>query len=143
MKIFFTVLLFLFSNSNFAQDAVKWSFGFNSEANTIELKVNLAEGWHIYSQKSELVIGPVPTSITFNENQNIKLIGKVEEPNPIKDYDENFEDTLAFFEKEVVFSQKVEFRGNHSIEGVVNYMICNSSMCLPPKDELFKIELKK
>lgn len=143
MKILFSIVVVFISLFLNAQEPTKWNFSFNSSTNNIELKVVLEEGWHIYSLNEKSAIGPVPTTITFLENENIKLVGKVNEPQPIKAYDENFEDTLSYFEKEVVFTQKVEIRGNHFIQGTVNFMVCNSSMCLPPRDEVFKIELKK
>jgi len=86
-------------------------------------------------------IGPVPTSFSFESDDKVKLIGKVTEPAPIQKYDENFEAMLDFFEGKVIFSQRISVKEPTVIKGVVTYMLCNDTMCLPPVDEEFTIEI--
>ena len=127
MKLVFTLFVLILSQVLFSQEKVKWDFTYNTNNKTIEMKATIDEGWHLYSQYINNKIGPVPTAFVFTPTEKVKLIGKTEEPTPIKEYDENFEATLDFYKGEVVFTQKVEFI---------------STMCLPPSDIPFKIELK-
>lgn len=136
----FFILIFLALNS-FSQKKVEWSFAYNPVSRVIEMKADLADGWHLYSQHVANDIGPVPTTFTFEPNSAFKLIGKVDEPKPIQEYDENFEALLDYFEDEVVFSQRISVKKNTKLLGVVTYMACNATQCLPPADEQFTIEL--
>ncbi len=142
MKLVFTLFVLILSQVLFSQEKVKWDFTYNTNNKTIEMKATIDEGWHLYSQYINNKIGPVPTAFVFTPTEKVKLIGKTEEPTPIKEYDENFEATLDFYKGEVVFSQKVEFISPQTIDGYVTFMVCNETMCLPPSDIPFKIELK-
>ena len=51
------------------------------------MKATIDEGWHLYSQYINNKIGPVPTAFVFTPTEKVKLIGKTEEPTPIKEYD--------------------------------------------------------
>jgi thiol:disulfide interchange protein DsbD len=120
-----------------------WNFAYNQESKTVEIQATLADGWHLYSQDVDNEIGPVPTSFTFESNNDLKLIGKVTEPSPIQKYDENFEAMLDFFEGKVVFSQRVSVKESTELKGFVTYMVCNDTQCLPPTDENFTITITK
>lgn len=144
MRIPIIVLFFIFfSLSGIAQSKIQWTYTYNSEGKTIDIQANIAEGWHLYSQHVDNQIGPVPTSFTFEDNASIKLIGKVTEPTPIQKYDENFEAMLDFFEGKVVFTQRLSVKDDTILNGVVTYMLCNDTMCLPPVDEQFTITITK
>lgn len=144
MRIPIIVLFFIFfSLSGIAQSKIQWTYTYNSEGKTIDIQANIAEGWHLYSQHVDNQIGPVPTSFTFEDNASIKLIGKVTEPTPIQKYDENFEAMLDFFEGKVVFTQRLSVKDDTTLKGVVTYMLCNDTMCLPPVDEQFTITITK
>lgn len=141
MKVILFLNFLTICTFSFTQEKVQWHFTFNKETKVIEMNAEIAEGWHLYSQHVQNDIGPVPTSFLFDENSAVKFIGKVNEPSPIQKYDENFEAMLDFFEKDVIFVQRVSFKKNTTITGAVTYMACNETMCLPPVDELFTIEL--
>lgn len=105
------------------------------------MKATLQEGWHLYSQYVDNEVGPVPTSFSFQSSDFYELNGKVVEPKPIQKYDETFGANLDFFEKEVVFTQKIKVNKTAVLEGSVVFMVCNETMCLPPVDKTFKIDL--
>lgn len=138
-KPFFVFILVLLASNSFGQEKVEWSFDFDNDSNTIQIKADIAEGWHLYSQHIDNEIGPVPTTIEFTVNEDILLIGSTEEPESLKEYDENFEGELNFFKDEVVFTQKVDVRKNSKLDGVVTFMVCNDTMCLPPVDKEFSV----
>lgn len=133
--------LLIISSFGFSQTKIQWTYSYNSELKTIEIQAVIADGWHLYSQHVDNEIGPVPTSFSFENNDKIKLIGKVTEPAPIQKYDENFEAMLDFFEGKVVFNQRISVKEPTVLKGVVTYMLCNDTMCLPPVDEEFTIEI--
>jgi len=143
MKSSFIVIFLLTSTYLFSQERVSWDFSYNEETNNIEAKAVIAEGWHLYSQHIDNEIGPIPTSFTFEDNENVKLIAKVKEPQSIKEFDDNFEGELNFFKEEVVFAQLVKVYKSTEVKGFVSFMVCNDNMCLPPKDVDFTITLDK
>ena len=101
------------------------------------MTASIAEGWHLYSQFISNDIGPIPTSFNFTENEFVSISGKVSEPKAIQEYDENFEATLDFFKEKVTFTQKALAK-----QTTVEYMVCNETMCLPPIDQKFTVEIK-
>jgi DsbC/DsbD-like thiol-disulfide interchange protein len=141
MKRIFYLFIFFLAKFTFSQEIVDWDIKYNAQEKLVEIKANIKDGWHLYSQHIENNVGPVATSFTFKSSDDYQLLGQVFEPKPIKKYDENFEATLDFFEKEVVFTQKIETKKNSNLEGTVTYMVCNETMCLPPVDYKFKLEI--
>lgn len=142
MKIQAIILfILLFAYQGFSQSKIQWNFSYDSESKSMNMEATIADGWHLYSQHVDNEIGPVPTSFLFDENDQIKLIGKVNEPTPIQKYDETFEAMLDFFEGKVVFQQRLSPKESTTINGVVTYMLCNDTMCLPPTDEKFSIQI--
>lgn len=106
------------------------------------MTASIAEGWHLYSQFISNEIGPIPTSFTFTENEFVSIAGKVSEPKAIQEYDENFEATLDFFKNQVMFTQKAVAKQTTVEEIIITYMVCNETMCLPPIDQKFTVEIK-
>ncbi len=143
LKTFFLILFVSISILSFSQEKVTWSYHYDLNTQEIVLDAEIADGWHLYSQVINEGIGPVPTSFTYNENTAIKLIGKTIEPESIREYDENFEGELNFFKEKVSFRQKIDVLSSTSIKGVITYMTCNDTMCLPPKDVEFVIAINK
>lgn len=146
MKRFFSLILFiylLFISSLFSigQEIVNWKVNFNKNENTIEIKATIKEGWHLYSQHLKENIGPIPTTFSFQSSSDFQLIGKVIEPQPIQKYDAVFESNLEFFEKEVTFIQKIRAIKPTQLEGTISFMVCSETMCLPPTDYKYKIEI--
>ncbi|MEN8957969.1 MAG: protein-disulfide reductase DsbD domain-containing protein, partial [Flavobacteriales bacterium] len=148
MKNIVTSLLFtLLTFAGFSQlhDPVDWSSEVIQDGKeaTLVIKGTIDQGWHVYSQVLESDDGPIATEVTFKENPNFELVGKVTESKTYKEYDPNFEMNLTFFKKEVVFKQKIKLKSDVSFDatGNVYFMVCNESMCLPPSDEEFTFAL--
>lgn len=142
MNRIFLFLLFAFSwTFSFSQQIVDWKVSFDKKNELIELTASIEEGWHLYSQYIENNVGPVPTSFSFKSSNDFQLIGQVGEPKAIQKYDENFEATLDFFEKQVTFKQKIKTFKSTNLEGTITFMVCNESMCLPPVDYKYKLEI--
>ena len=142
-----SLLFTLFTFVGFSQlhDPVDWSSEIIQDGKdvTLVIKGTIDEGWHVYSQVLESDDGPIATEVTFKENENYELVGKVIESKTYKEYDPNFEMNLTFFKKEVIFKQKINLKTDKefAVEGNVYFMVCNESMCLPPSDEGFSFSL--
>ena len=145
-----TLLLFvwIFASGNlFGQILmpVKWSYAakkINDKEAILFIKATIDEGWHIYSV-NQPDGGPVKTSFTFFPSKEYNLIDKLMEPKPQVKYENNFKIDVRYFEKSVVFQQKVKVKTKHTtISGKLNFMVCNEEKCLPPEDIIFKIPIK-
>ena len=142
MKLITFLLLGFSDFVGFSQEKVTWSNVYNAKTKNIEMSASIAEGWHLYSQFISNEIGPIPTSFTFTENEFVSIAGKVSEPKAIQEYYENFEATLDFFKNEVMFTQKAVAKQTTVEEIIITYMVCNETMCLPPIDQKFTVEIK-
>ncbi len=149
MRTFSFLLLccLFFSNNVIAQiNPVKWDYA-ATKINDTEFEVTFTatidNGWNIYSQHTD-PSGPVPTSINFEENANIEIIGETVETGKKKEaFDELFGVNVIKFGGEVVFTQKVKATGDgNEIKGYLEYMSCDDEKCLPPKEVDFSIILK-
>lgn len=138
-KLFFLIILLALSYTGKSQERVKWEFSYNPKTNEIVAAATISDGWHLYSQHIRNNIGPVPTTFTFDSIPAIAWQNEMQEPNPIHEYDENFEATLDFFKNTVVFTRKLPKGFKGEIKGYVTFMACNEVQCLPPSDYEFSI----
>ena len=141
MKHLLFFLCLAVSAFSFSQEKVVWNVQYNAALKQIEFRATIAGGWHLYSQHIQNDIGPVPTTFVFNDLSTVKWEGDVTEPQPIREYDENFEASLDFFKDEVVFIRKITAGSKGVITGYVTYMVCNETMCLPPVDHEFTVTI--
>jgi len=146
--VFTSLIICLLPLFSFTQilDPVTWSFKVehtNPEEATLLMIAEIDEGWHLYSQDIPPG-GPLPTIFEFDKNPNFKLIGKVEEPEAIKEYDPNFEMLLKFFDGKPVFKQKIKILNKElfNITGYLEFMCCDDTKCLPPTDVDFNFRIK-
>lgn len=141
------VLIALMASGAFAQilKPVKWQFGakkLNDTEAVVFIKATMNPGWYIYSQHLEEG-GPIPTSFAFTPSNDYTLVGKPAEPTPKTKHESVFDMDVAYFDQEVVFQQKVKLNKNTaSVKGVVEFMVCNSTQCLPPDEVEFTIAVK-
>jgi DsbC/DsbD-like thiol-disulfide interchange protein len=143
MKAFFLYTFLFIGFVVNSQEEITWDFSYNKNSQQLEIEANLASGWHIYSTDLGDIAGPISTDFEFKKNKDVTLIGKVKEPQPKVEFDPNFEETVKYFDKQVVFVQKVGVKKNTLLKGGVVYMICNDTICLPPVLKEFEIQLKK
>jgi len=122
---------------------VKWSFTTQQLAGdtfALHIKASIDPGWHVYAQQAG--DGPIPTSFTFEDNPAVKLLGPVtEKGKQIKEFDKVFNSELRYYRDSVDFIQRVEVRGNTTLTGSLEFMVCNDVNCLPPKDVPFRFSL--
>ena len=124
---------------------VHWSYGakkLNNNEAVIFIKATIDDGWHVYSQYVKDG-GPIKTTFTFPASPASTLVGKTIEPTPITRNEPVFKMDVSFFEKEVVFQQKIKLKaGQATVKGTLEYMTCNDHQCLPPDDIDFSIPIK-
>jgi thiol:disulfide interchange protein DsbD len=124
---------------------VKWSYAAKktgpNEA-VVFIKATIDDGWHIYSQNIKDG-GPIKTSFAFNPSKQYAVIGKTTEPTPVTKYEKSFSMNVSYFEKSVIFQQKVKLTAAQTtVTGKLEYMTCNDQKCLPPDDIDFSIPVK-
>ena len=123
---------------------VKWSYG-AKRVSAIEavvfFKAVIDSGWHIYSQQLKPG-GPVPTSFAFDKSDDYTMDGKTIEPKGTSRMEKVFGMNVTFFERNVVFQQKVKLKkGSATVTGRLSYMTCNDKECLPPDDIKFSVPI--
>ena len=144
-KLFIVFFAVLIQSSLFAQifEPVEWTFEtkeLGGQEYELLMKATIEEHWHLYSQHIDEG-GPVPTSFTFEENDNYELIGDVQEPKSIEEFNDLFGMTLKYFDNEVTFSQKVKISGPVVVTGFLEFMSCDDKQCLPPAEVDFEFAL--
>ncbi|WP_438944829.1 hypothetical protein [Sediminibacterium sp.] len=150
MRKFWIIALMLIGQQCFAQGAspVKWHFSVKKLREWVyEWKANATIGnpWHIYSQSSPDG-GPIPTTISFNKNPLIQPEGRTvkEFPKMNTKHEEVFDIDVKYDEGSVEFVQvfKLKQKVKTNICGVIEFMICNESECLPPASQNFSIAIE-
>ena len=131
------LILFSFYIKAQEQNPITWRANYkaiNSSEGIIVITANIANGWHMFSQKPTDA-GPVPTSFIFQPSKQFQLIGNTEEIGAKEEFIKEFDATLFLFSSKAEFSQKVKLlsKTGFNIKFKVEYMCCNDKMCLPPK----------
>lgn len=126
-------------------EPVKWTFELEEKGDNRYVFVARAEiddTWHLYSQHLESFDGPLPTEFIFEQVDGLKMIGGVEEPEPITKYDPVFEMELSYFDNEAEFRQEFEDTGGLvALTGSVGFMACDDQRCVFPDPEEFNLTL--
>lgn len=122
---------------------VKWSYAakrINAKQAIVYLKATIDNGWHIYSQDIA-ANGPTKTVFVFRSSKDYVLDGKTIEPTPISHFDKMFNMKTGYFEKAVIFQQKINIKtsGKTTVKGKVEFGTCNDKQCLPPEEVEFNI----
>ncbi len=127
-------------------DPVSWKFSYEKKGDKeyeLVFTANIEKGSHIYS----LTIpsgGPIPTTVKFDSSSAYELEGKVFEAKPpVEMFDEAFGFKIKTFSEKAEFRQMIKAKSSSfAVSGIVNFMACNNSTCLPPKDVEFTINVR-
>jgi hypothetical protein len=148
-KVLILAALMVIGVGAFAQieAPVKWSYAAKRISSTeavVFLKATIEDSWHIYSLNVKDG-GPIKTSFTFKPSKDYTLTGKPIEPTPLSKYEKSFSMDVTYFEKSVIFQQKIKLKSADAttVKGQLEYMTCNDKKCLPPEDIDFAIPLGK
>ena len=153
MKKYFPFLsiAFLFLTlSGFAQmgsaKQVSWTFAskkIGDKRYEVRLTATISGNYHLYAQVAG-VEGPVPTTIPFTPNPLLTPDGKtLEQGKKISKMEEAWDGKVNFYEKTVTFVQVVnaKTKAKTSLNGKIEFMVCNDELCLPPAEVPFKIAI--
>lgn len=115
-------------------DHIRWHFS-SLKQSKFEWKLvftaDIDRGWHLYSQKLE-PDGPMPTTFAFEKDNRLKLLGDVKEDGESRaEYDSTFMVNVVWYERKVVFTQKVRVRSKVQVHGKIGYQVCSEERCIP------------
>ncbi len=69
---------------------------------------------------------------TFVRGEGYRLLGKVMETGDVvKSYDSTFVMDVAWYEKQVLFTQRVKAKSKVDVEGEIKYSVCSKEVCVP------------
>lgn len=133
-------------SSLWAQKPVQWTFSTKKISATeydLILTAQVAPGWYIYSQYMESDEGPIPTSFTFEPDENYELVDETKEEGHRKEaFDDIFGITLVKYSDYVQFTQRILLKGVlEKIDGSLDFMTCDNERCLPPTTIKFELKL--
>jgi thiol:disulfide interchange protein len=139
-KFLFVLAVFVFSTIGHSQniDPIKWVTSVEKISNTeydLVTKATIDNGWYLYSQDVPEG-GPTATSFTYDDSAgNFTIVGNTtEEAGNLLD-DPLFKTKIKTFEKETIFKQRVEVKGELSpITTYIEFVASNGSKSLDPKE---------
>lgn len=109
----------------------------------VRITATIAGNYHLYAQVAG-VEGPVATSFSFVPNPLLTLLGKpLEEGKKISKMEEAWDGKVNFYEKTVTFVQVVtaKTKAKTSLNGKIEFMVCNDELCLPPSEVPIKVAI--
>ena len=145
-KLFFAAILIV-GIQLYAQihDPVKWSTSVEEISDTefdLIATASIEGKWHLYSQNVP-ENGPIPTTFTFKGSTDYLKKGNTKEEKGHEIDDPIFEMIIKYFDTKATFKQRIKIKNTSTFEvdGIVEFMVCNDSQCLPPKEVelIFKI----
>lgn len=143
--LFLAVTTFTLSAHSQILKPVTWSYAAKRTGKNeaiVYIKASIDAGWHLYSQDVKDG-GPVKTTFTFPASKEYTVVGKTIEPKAVTRYEDTFKMNVSFFEKSVVFQQKISLKGAAAtVKGKVEFMTCDDKQCLPPEEIDFSVPVK-
>lgn len=147
MKNLILFLSLFFTSISFAQihDPVKWNTSVEKISETeynLIIIASIDKNWHLYSQNVP-ADGPIPTAFSFNQTSDFELLGKTSEEEGHTVNDPVFEMKIKYFEDKATFKQRIKVLSNNAftIQGSVEFMVCDDANCLPPTDVDFSFSI--
>jgi len=147
-KIVLLLILTLGVNQLQAQimKPVKWKTSvvkINDTDYDLVATATIDEGWHLYSQVIPEGDGPIPTTFTFEASKSYQKRGNTKEGEGHTVNDPVFNMKIKFFENKAEFKQRIRIKEKtNKINGIVNFMVCNDSSCLPPTEVDLSFDIK-
>ena len=143
------LLLFLFWEGKSAwAGPVEWNVSTEAgDDGTIRLlfTARIDAPWHIYDVGPYDDMGPNATTVVFEPNESVTLVGGIEQlSKPVRLYDSLFMMEIGYFEQTARLAQTVRVAAGVKTElkARVEWMACNDESCLPPDEKDFTIALE-
>ncbi|HBH24756.1 MAG TPA: disulfide bond formation protein DsbD [Cytophagales bacterium] len=106
------------------------------EGDQVELifEASIKKDWVLYTPGNDLNPGPIPASISFEDNDSFEKVGELSSQQEKTKYDDVFEGDTRYLENEGALIQTVLIRKlPPSISGTISFQVCNneSGKCIP------------
>ena len=139
------LLLAFFTSSAQFYNPVSWEFSqekIGGDELELTFTASIEGDWYMYSQHIS-DDGPVPTTFTFSNTEGIEILTEVLEPEPVEEFDPNFDMVLKYFKKKVSFTQRIKSVTDsaYTLKGEVMFMTCDPKQCLPPEYVEFAFDI--
>lgn len=141
-------LVFIVSASAQIYNPVAWDYkAVKTSPTTFDVifEATIDDGWYIYSQYLEGDDGPNPTYFEYDKGA-YKANGKNEECdyNRKEVFDKLFNMDLVKYAKKAYFRQTFDVEdASKPVTGFLEFMTCDDTKCIPPKQVDFSIDLSK
>ncbi len=151
VKKFCTLLFLSFvvqaAGAQAIESPVRWSYAVKEAGEGqfgLVITADIAPGWYLYSQHLG-EDGPIPTRISFNENDNYELLGETKEAGEkVEGMDALFDMYIVKFKKQATFTQRIRAgEGLEEVSGYIEFMTCDEEKCLPPTEQEFTFSFRK
>lgn len=115
----------------------------DGSAERLRFEFSIEPGWKLYAMDSP---AGRPLEIAFGELPEGVAVGGFEQSAPTEGYDPNFDAGVRYFEERAVVEARLDVAaaaetGAHAVGGEVTFMLCNDTMCLPPRTSPFEAEI--
>ena len=124
-------------------EPVSWTFKSEQKSDTgyvIIMTAAIDDTWHLYAMDIPEG-GPIATSFTFDPSEFYTLDGKPVAVNePEVKFDNSFGMDIGMHSGTTEFRQKITVKKLPvTVSGIVTFMSCDDSQCLPPRDVEFSV----
>ena len=133
------------AGAQIVKDPTRWFFEAKKTGdNTFDvvIKLQLDNGWHIYSFDPGGDGTLLPPVFDFTKNAAVKLNGKVKESGRLEHEDIDGVGVVHYYKTSVTYTQKLTAKSDTELKGVLEYQVCDDHGCLPPKKKSFSIKLE-
>ncbi len=141
------LLLFFVSVQAMAQfkKTTKWTIDASKKevkvGDEIDLifKVSIIKDWYLYSSDIADDVGPIPTSIEFEDNGSFEVIGALVPVDAKKKFDKIWNADVTYFTKTGEFRQRVKvLKSNLKIVGELAFQTCTDvdGQCIPGYEDV-------
>lgn len=93
---------------------------------TLIFTLELADHWHLYSNRQNYKLGPLPTSFEFESHPSFKLLGDMIPIGSKMVYEPTFDVDVQYFEHRAEFRQNIKICSDTPVvKGYYEYQICD------------------
>ncbi|WP_118949954.1 protein-disulfide reductase DsbD family protein [Taibaiella helva] len=126
-------------------EVVKWTYDIKKTGDStfdVVVTAKIIDGWHIYTATPGGEGTEVPTKVEFSKNPSIRFAGKLKvDGKPINEEIKELGYSIQYYEKKVVYTQKIVALANTTLNGKVSFMTCKD-FCLPPAVKKFQLKVE-
>lgn len=102
------------------------------------LQAQIPAGWYIYGTDFDPDLGPLVTTLILDESGAYERVGRLQEIEGKKKYDEIFEGDITYFLKEGSFEQLLKINSSGTVSGILEYQMCSdlTGQCINYEEDI-------